>query len=178
MGVSSRWFLLNRPELRKSIEDRLTRLGITGYEVHDDFGVPQGESKDPFLGVFVKNPRLPGAPWEGRQSDHAVIFAMGCSGMMQSGGKPGDAYVGLRAWPPFGGSGERRSQKGTLGDGVAWTAQYRELLNTSNPSFQRDWEPSHMQWVAWKEVADSSETPAYRELLVGALESLVMQLNT
>jgi hypothetical protein len=178
MVVSSRWFLLNRPELRKSIEDRLAGLGITDYEVHDDFAVPQGQSRDPFLGVFMKSPHLPGAPWEGRPSDHAVIFAVGCSGMMRNYGKPGDAYVGLRAWPPFGGSGERRSQKGTLDDGVAWTAQYRGSLNTSNPSFERDWEPAHMQWVAWKEVADSSETPAYTELLVSALESLVLQLNT
>jgi len=37
MVISSRWFLLNRPELQEAIGNRLDDLGIAGFEVVNDF---------------------------------------------------------------------------------------------------------------------------------------------
>ena len=91
--VTARWFLLNRPELRERIIQHLNALGRSDFEVVDDLGVAQGQDKDPFIGVLIKNPHLPGAPWEGRLSDEAVVIAVGCSGAIHGEGEPGDAYI-------------------------------------------------------------------------------------
>jgi hypothetical protein len=175
--VSSRWFLLNRPEIQESIVARLAELEISDFTIETDFQVSQGEGKDPFVGVFIRNLRLPGTPWEGRLNENAVIIAVGCSGMNRALGELGDAYIGLRAWPPFGGAGYTKSQKGTLGEGEIWARQYREELNSLDISFQRDWGPAHMQWIAWRDIPNSDETPLYRDALCEAVVALVVQLT-